>query len=67
MIVDEFSGRVMDGRRWGDGLHQSIEAREALTVQPETETIASITYQVYRHTRVRNPGPSLLLLSSTHR
>ena len=35
----------MDGRRWGDGLHQSIEAKEGLEVQPETETIASITYQ----------------------
>ena len=45
LIVDEFSGRVMDGRRWGDGLHQSIEAKESLEVQPETETIASITYQ----------------------
>jgi len=45
LIVDEFSGRVMDGRRWGDGLHQSIEAKEALTVQGETEVIASVTYQ----------------------
>ena len=45
MIVDEFSGRVMDGRRWGDGLHQSIEAKEQLTVQAETEVIAQITYQ----------------------
>jgi len=45
LIVDEFSGRVMDGRRWGDGLHQAIEAKETLEVQPETETIASITYQ----------------------
>lgn len=45
LIVDEFSGRVMDGRRWGDGLHQSIEAKEGLTVQGETEVIASVTYQ----------------------
>ena len=45
LIVDEFSGRVMDGRRWGDGLHQSIEAKEGLEVQAETETIAAITYQ----------------------
>ena len=45
LIVDEFSGRVMDGRRWGDGLHQSIEAKEALEVQAETEVIAQITYQ----------------------
>lgn len=45
LIVDEFSGRVMDGRRWGDGLHQSIEAKEALEVQSETEVVAQITYQ----------------------
>jgi len=45
LIVDEFSGRVMDGRRWGDGLHQAIEAKEGLEVQPETEVIASVTYQ----------------------
>ena len=44
-IVDEFSGRVLDGRRWGGGLHQSVEAKEQLEVQPETETIASVTYQ----------------------
>jgi len=45
MIVDEFSGRVMEGRRWGDGVHQSIEAKEKLEVQAETEVIAQITYQ----------------------
>ena len=45
LIVDEFSGRVMDGRRWGDGLHQSIEAKESLAVQAEPEVIAQITYQ----------------------
>ncbi len=45
LIVDEFSGRVMDGRRWGDGLHQAIEAKEGVSVQEETEVIASITYQ----------------------
>jgi len=45
MIVDEFSGRVMEGRRWGDGLHQAIEAKEGLPVQAETEVVASITYQ----------------------
>lgn len=45
VIVDEFSGRVMEGRRWGDGLHQAIEAKEGVPVQPETEVIASITYQ----------------------
>ena len=45
VIVDEFTGRVMPGRRWSDGQHQAIEAKEALPVQPETQTLASITYQ----------------------
>ena len=45
VIVDEFTGRVMPGRRWSDGLHQAIEAKESLEIQPETQTLASITYQ----------------------
>ncbi len=45
VIVDEFTGRVMPGRRWSDGQHQAIEAKENLPVQPETQTLASITYQ----------------------
>ena len=45
VIVDEFTGRVMPGRRWSDGLHQAIEAKEQLQIQPETQTLASITYQ----------------------
>jgi len=45
VIVDEFTGRVQPGRRWSDGLHQAIEAKESLPVQPETQTLASITYQ----------------------
>ncbi|MDA7434004.1 preprotein translocase subunit SecA [Synechococcus sp. AH-601-L23] len=45
VIVDEFTGRVMPGRRWSDGQHQAIEAKEALQIQPETQTLASITYQ----------------------
>ncbi len=45
VIVDEFTGRVMPGRRWSDGLHQAIEAKEELEIQPETQTLASITYQ----------------------
>merc|ERR1712166_1550029 len=45
MIVDEFSGRILDGRRWGDGLHQAMEAKEKVPIQPETEVAASITYQ----------------------
>ena len=45
VIVDEFTGRVMPGRRWSDGQHQAIEAKESLVIQPETQTLASITYQ----------------------
>ncbi len=45
VIVDEFTGRVMTGRRWSDGLHQAIEAKEHVEIQPETQTLASITYQ----------------------
>lgn len=45
IIVDEFTGRVMEGRRWSDGLHQAIEAKENLPIQPENRTLASITYQ----------------------
>ncbi len=45
VIVDEFTGRVMPGRRWSDGLHQAIEAKEDATIQNETQTLASITYQ----------------------
>jgi preprotein translocase subunit SecA len=45
VIVDEFTGRVMPGRRWSDGLHQAIEAKERCEIQNETQTLASITYQ----------------------
>lgn len=45
LIVDEFSGRVMQGRRWSDGLHQAVEAKEGLPIQNETVTLASISYQ----------------------
>jgi preprotein translocase subunit SecA len=45
MIVDEFTGRIMDGRRWSDGLHQAIEAKEGVDIQDESQTLASITYQ----------------------
>nr|QCI08855.1 Preprotein-translocase subunit a [Wrangelia sp.] len=45
IIVDEFTGRLMYGRRWSDGLHQAIEAKENLPIQPENKTLASITYQ----------------------
>nr|YP_010851368.1 Preprotein-translocase subunit a [Echinothamnion hookeri]WGH14288.1 Preprotein-translocase subunit a [Echinothamnion hookeri] len=45
IIVDEFTGRVMEGRRWSDGLHQSIEAKENIKIEAENKTLASITYQ----------------------
>lgn len=45
VIVDEFTGRVLPGRRWSDGLHQAIEAKEGVEIQKETQTLASITYQ----------------------
>ena len=45
VIVDEFTGRMMPGRRWSDGLHQAIEAKEGVEIQDETQTLASITFQ----------------------
>jgi len=47
VIIDEFTGRMMDGRRWSDGLHQAVEAKEAVAIQPENQTLASITFQNY--------------------
>ena len=47
VIVDELSGRAMEGRRYGDGLHQALEAKEKIEVQVENQTLASITYQNY--------------------
>ena len=47
IIIDEFTGRMMDGRRWSDGLHQAIEAKEGVTIEPENQTLASITFQNY--------------------
>jgi preprotein translocase subunit SecA len=45
IIVDEFTGRLMPGRRWSDGLHQAVEAKEGITVQSENQTLASVTFQ----------------------
>ncbi len=47
VIIDEFTGRKMEGRRWSDGLHQAIEAKEGVTIKPESQTLATITYQNY--------------------
>ena len=47
IIVDEFTGRLMQGRRWSEGLHQAVEAKEGVNIQPENQTLASITFQNY--------------------
>ena len=47
VIVDEFTGRTMPGRRWGDGLHQAVEAKEGVAIKQENQTVASITFQNY--------------------
>ena len=47
VIIDEFTGRMMDGRRWSDGLHQAVEAKEGVNILPENQTLASITFQNY--------------------
>ncbi|GBU09253.1 preprotein translocase subunit [Gammaproteobacteria bacterium] len=47
VIVDEFTGRTLSGRRWSDGLHQAVEAKEQVKIQPENQTMASITFQNY--------------------
>ena len=47
VIVDEFTGRLMSGRRWSDGLHQAVEAKEGVAIQAENQTLASITFQNY--------------------
>ena len=47
IIVDEFTGRLMQGRRWSDGLHQAVEAKENARIQAENQTLASITFQNY--------------------
>src|SRR6185295_14038538 len=47
VIIDPFTGRMMDGRRWSDGLHQAVEAKEGVQIEPENQTLASITFQNY--------------------
>ena len=47
VIVDEFTGRLMSGRRWSDGLHQAVEAKENVSIQKENQTLASVTFQNY--------------------
>ena len=47
LIVDEFTGRLMPGRRWSDGLHQAVEAKEGVKIANENQTLASVTFQNY--------------------
>ena len=47
VIIDPFTGRMMDGRRWSEGLHQAVEAKEGVPIEPENQTLASITFQNY--------------------
>ena len=56
IIIDELSGRMMEGRRYGDGLHQAIEAKEGLEIQKENQTIASITYQNFFRNYIKLSG-----------
>ena len=48
VIIDEFTGRMMEGRRWSNGLHQAVEAKEGVKIEPENQTMASITFQNFR-------------------
>ncbi len=47
IIIDEFTGRMMDGRRWSNGLHQAVEAKEGVDIEPENQTMATVTFQNY--------------------
>ena len=47
VIVDEFTGRLMPGRRWSDGLHQAVEAKEKVKIERENQTLATVTFQNY--------------------
>ena len=47
LIVDEFTGRLMPGRRWSDGLHQAVEAKEGVKIERENQTLATVTFQNY--------------------
>src|SRR4029077_9433707 len=47
MIIDEFTGRILEGRRWSEGLHQAVEAKEGVSIREENQTLATITLQNY--------------------
>ena len=56
IIVDEFTGRTIAGRRWSDGLHQAVEAKEGVPIQRENQTLATITFQNYFRMRLKKLG-----------
>src|SRR6478752_1106037 len=55
-IIDEFTGRILEGRRWSEGLHQAVEAKEDVAIQEENQTVATITYQNYFRRYDKNRG-----------
>ena len=71
MIVDEFTGRLMQGRRWSDGLHQAIEAKEGVKVASESKTFATITFQnffrLHEGARVHLPRVRVMAVCTPHR
>jgi preprotein translocase subunit SecA len=66
IIVDEFTGRTMPGRRWSDGLHQAVEAKEALDINAESITLASVSYQAFFRWDDRCVGLSRKLFVGIH-
>ena len=56
IIVDEFTGRLMPGRRWSEGLHQAVEAKESVEIQKENQTLATITFQNYFRMHKSSPA-----------
>ena len=55
-IIDEFTGRILEGRRWSEGLHQAVEAKEGVRVQEENQTLATVTLQNYFRMYTSWPG-----------
>ena len=68
IVIDEFSGRLAEGRRFGEGLHQSLEAKENLKIQEESITLASITFQNYfkKYQKLSGMTGTALTLSLIH-
>ena len=67
LIVDQHTGRLMPGRRWSDGLHQAVEAKEGVTIERETQTLATITIQNYFRLYTKLAGMTdHIVLRATH-